>query len=324
MKTKIWQVVLFFSVLLTISCSNDDEPQRISSVAQEFLNEILDLMEENSITRNTIDWLSFREEVLEVAAGAQTKEDTYAAIRRALALLDDNHSLYIKDDGGSIFAGTIRCNGLEGSRPATLPDNVGYVRVTSFSGESASSEALAFAQKIQDQIIADDKPDLAGWIVDLRGNGGGNMWPMLAGVGSVLGEGTSGYFIDPNGRESPWGYSNGRSVASGSTVTQLPSSYELISPNPKVAVLLNNGITSSGEAIAISFVGRENTRSFGSATCGLSTANSSYTLSDNTILVLTTAYMADRDKNTFGIPIKPDVEVANIEAMDAAVFWLTE
>ncbi|MEO0330766.1 MAG: S41 family peptidase, partial [Bacteroidota bacterium] len=187
-----------------------------------------------------------------------------------------------------------------------------------------SSEALAFAQKIQDQIIADDKPGLVGWIVDLRGNGGGNMWPMLAGVGSVLGEGTSGYFIDPDGRESSWGYSSGRSVASGATVTQLPNSYELISSNPKVAVLLNNGIASSGEAIAISFVGREDTRSFGSATCGLSTANSSYTLSDNTTLVLTTAYMADRDKNTFGIPIEPDVEVANIEAMDAAVLWLTE
>jgi len=37
-----------------------------------------------------------------------------------------------------------------------------------------------------------DRDDLIGWIVDLRGNGGGNMWPMLAGVGPVLGEGVVG------------------------------------------------------------------------------------------------------------------------------------
>ncbi|MEM6842653.1 MAG: S41 family peptidase [Bacteroidota bacterium] len=324
MKTKFWQAILLLIVSLTAACSNDDEPQRISSVAEEFLNEILDIMEENSINRNTIDWSSFREEVFEVAADAQTKEDTYAAIRRALALLNDNHSFYIKDDGGSIFAGTIRCNGREGSKPTNLPDSIGYVRVTSFSGPSSSSKALVFAQKIQDQIIAEDKPELVGWVVDLRGNGGGNMWPMLAGIGPVLGEGVSGHFIGPDGGEDSWGYSNGASVANGSSVTQLPDPYKLISPNPKVAVLLNNGIASSGEAIAISFVGRENTRSFGTATCGLSTSNVQYTLSDNTTLLLTTAYMADRDKNTYGVPIEPDVEVADSEMVETALLWLTE
>jgi C-terminal processing protease CtpA/Prc len=34
-----------------------------------------------------------------------------------------------------------------------------------------------------------DQGNLAGWIVDLRNNGGGNMWPMLTGIGSILGEG---------------------------------------------------------------------------------------------------------------------------------------
>jgi len=34
-----------------------------------------------------------------------------------------------------------------------------------------------------------------GWIIDLRGNGGGNMWPMLAGIGFVLGDGPAGSFV---------------------------------------------------------------------------------------------------------------------------------
>ena len=36
----------------------------------------------------------------------------------------------------------------------------------------------------------------------LRGNGGGNMWPMIAGVGPLLGEGPLGYFIGPIGIEN--------------------------------------------------------------------------------------------------------------------------
>lgn len=61
-----------------------------------------------------------------------------------------------------------------------------------------------------------DAPDLVGWIVDLRGNGGGNMWPMIAGVGPVLGEGTAGAFVDPDDNVTLWGYANGASIADGS------------------------------------------------------------------------------------------------------------
>jgi carboxyl-terminal processing protease len=45
--------------------------------------------------------------------------------------------------------------------------------------------------------------------------------------------------------------------------------YKLVVPSPRVAVLTDTGVASSGEAIA--FRGRPNTRSFGTPTCGLST-----------------------------------------------------
>ena len=57
------------------------------------------------------------------------------------------------------------------------------MRVGSFGG----ADSVGFAISIENQIRAADAPDLAGWIVDLRGNTGGNMWPMIAGVGSTLG-----------------------------------------------------------------------------------------------------------------------------------------
>ena len=56
----------------------------------------------------------------------------------------------------------------------------------------AGTAATDYAKTLQDSIRARDRVGLIGWIVDLRGNSGGNMWPMLAGVGPVLGEGVAG------------------------------------------------------------------------------------------------------------------------------------
>lgn len=137
------------------------------------------------------------------------------------------------------------------------------------------------------------------------------MWPVLAGIEPVLGEGISGYFIDPDGTEFSWSFSEGYSLLDGTPLTHVSGSYKLTNPNPKVAVLLDNGVASSGEAIAISFIGRENTKSFGSSTCGMSTANDSFTLSDSSVLILTVSYMADRKKHIYGTPVNPDMTSGN-------------
>jgi hypothetical protein len=80
---------------------------------------------------------------------------------------------------------------------------------------------------------------------------------------------------------------------------------------------------SSGEAIVIAFRGRSLTRSFGTQSCGLSTSNDTHTLSDGATLILTEAYMADRAKNRFGMPVVPDEVVGDpAQAVQHAVDWL--
>ena len=148
------------------------------------------------------------------------------------------------------------------------------------------------------------------------------MWTMLAGIGPILGEGVAGYFIDPDGRERSWGFRNGASVSNRNKVTRLNNSYELLVSKPKVAILLNSSVASSGEIIAVSFIGRENTKSFGSATSGLSTSNSKFRLSNNAILYLTTTYQADRNKKKYGVPIIPDVISSNETIINEAIAWI--
>lgn len=278
-------------------------------------------MENNSINKKKIDWNDFRTKVFAEAPAAQTIEDTYPAIARALSLLGDNHSSFVRADGGILSSGTIQCQRENVGAPS-LPENIGYVKINSFSGSEA--QGVAFAEDIQNKIKNQDSGDIIGWIVDLRDNGGGNMWPMLAGIGPILGEGIAGYFVDPDGVEYPWSYEAGASKSGTSTVVQVTAAYTLLMDNPKVAVLLDNGIASSGEVMAISFIGRSNTKSFGASTCGLSTANAAYNLSNNCKLILTVADLADRNKKTYGVPIQPDQASTTATIIQDAVEWIEQ
>ncbi len=148
------------------------------------------------------------------------------------------------------------------------------------------------------------------------------MFPMLAGIGPILGEGIAGYFIGPEGEERSWGYSEGIAMSGNVPRVSLNDPYTLFNQNPKVAVLYSGATASSGEAIAISFINRPDTKSFGTPTCGLSTGNGSFQLSDNSRLALTQDFLADRQKNTFGEKIQPDSSATDEEIIDSAVEYL--
>jgi carboxyl-terminal processing protease len=316
--------IVVFCALLTASCQATTPTQptagQPSDIAAAYLNNMIELMRTNSINRATIDWRSFRDEVFQVAGGAQTIAELNPAIRTAITLLRDGHSSYRSVTGQVVFVGTRSC--VPGTVAAVQPpSNIGMVRVGAFSG--AGDAATTFARQIQDAIAAADRDDLIGWVVDLRSNGGGNMWPMIAGVGPLLGDGPLGYFISPNNIESPWEYRNGSSLSGGFAVTTVSPPYRLRRPQPRVAVLSNIGIASSGEATLIAFRLRPNTRSFGEATCGLSTSNTTYQLTDGALLNLTSAVMADRARNRFGDRIAPDEEFTDqTQAVQRAIAWL--
>jgi hypothetical protein len=254
-----------------------------SMAAEAYRTEVLDVMQAHSLRRRTIDWVAFRAHVFAATGGAQTVAQTFPAIRAALERLGDGHSSYRPLTGSVLFVPTRTC---------------------------VASGALA--------------PDsLAGWIVDLRGNGGGNMWPMLAGLGPVLGTGVLGWFLDPDGGASAWEYRNGAAWSGGVMVQPVDDPYTLRRPNPKVAVLVDNGVASSGEATFIAFRGRAATRSFGVATCGVSTANQGFRLSDGALLNLTVAVMADRARTPYGEQVVPDEIVDGTTAVvHRAVAWL--
>ena len=316
-------VVAFFCVT-SVACGGSGTPTGpgavLSQTARAHLEQVVGYMQERSLRRLTIDWTDFRTRVFAQAGAAQTIPELHAAISLALSLLNDGHSFYRATDGTVIAPGFRTCEAPAAATPS-LPGGIGYVRVPSFSGSAA--EATNLANAIQQAIREADRDDLAGWIVDVRGNVGGNMWPMIAGVGPVLGTGVAGYFTHPSNTTEPWGYQTGASWYNNSVMQPVGFPYRVRRERPRVAVLTDNAVASSGEAVVIAFRGRTDTRSFGTPTCGRSSANQGFALNDGAMLLLTVAVMADRTRTAYGDRVEPDERVTDPgEAVERAVAWL--
>ena len=97
---------------------------------------------------------------------------------------------------------------------------------------ATEKESSEYAEALQDAIRQADRPGLAGWIVDLRPDGGGNMWPMIAGVGPILGEGMIGHIIY-NNREYEREYRDGAALSLGEAFARVESPYHLRREHPE-------------------------------------------------------------------------------------------
>ena len=293
----------------------------ISQAARAYLDATLAIMEAQSVNKGTIDWASFRSEVFAAAVVAQAIPDTYPAIAVALRLLNDHESYYVARDGRQI--GPSPVGGCSAATPAAmrLPDTIGYVKVDSCpcDGNAATTQ---FAESIQRALRDADRAGLAGWIVDLRGNLGGNMWPMIAGVGPLLGEGIIGYIVY-NDRDYEREYRDGAALSLGEVFAHAEAPYALLKPQPRVAVLTDGTVASAGEAIVVFFKGRPETQSFGTPTCGHHHLTQGFRATDGASLFVVTAQSADRMKRKYGGPIEPDQIVSDPgQAVDRAVAWL--
>jgi carboxyl-terminal processing protease len=331
-------------VLLFCVRSNSQSDAQISAQARAYLNQAVDIMQQSSIKKKSIDWTQLRSETMSRAAGAQTTADTYEAIRFALRNLNDHHSflqlspeLRAEDKAARERRQDALPAALSEKWPPSpyidrrqpggtmeLVDGVSVAKIVVPLFEGTDDRSMqVYAETLQAAVekLADQKP--AGWIVDLRGNLGGNMWPMLAGVGSLEGAHEVGFVIDAEKRKDSWFYDAdgvGIDTADGKRQITLatPAPIAALKDPPIVAILIDRGTASSGEAIAVSFQGRPQCRSFGRHTHGQTTANQGFELSDGANLVLTTGVEADRTGRVYLDGIAPDVELPEERNIPAA------
>lgn len=214
-------------------------------------------------------------------------------------------------------------------RGQRLAHNIGYLDLPGFLG--SPEQAKTYAETAQTLISELDRVPICGWVIDLRRNMGGNMWPMVAGVGPILGEGEWVAFVAPWERETAF-YRDGQGgINPDKVISEVDHPYQLKCPWPPVAVLTSQLTASSGEFVALAFRGLPRVRSFGEPTTGVPTGNRGKTLSDGAMIALTTSLGADRTGQTYDGPLFPDHHIkidwaqlgtGDDPVLQAALQWL--
>lgn len=310
--------LLFLFLILCIATACSDDGDNPSGGSQATVEEALQIAETNALNRDFIDWTQTRAEVL----GLFESNGFDASILRLLQILNDNQSVYIFNNGRVLNLGEVECgnNGIS----IDFSQQVGYIRVGSFNGNGEA--ANNFARGIQDAIQSADRSDLKGWVIDLTQNSGGNIYPMLAGLGPIFGNDILGYFVTPD-EDLPWGYEDGKAWlrVKDNILAEVPNPYTVRNPDLKVAVIIDNSTSSSGEAVAISFIGHNEVRLFGNATCGFSRGSLVYELSNGDAFVMSVSVMADRFLELYGGPIQPDEGYVDLpDLRNKIISWLEE
>jgi hypothetical protein len=286
------------------------------------VSEALDLMHEHSMMRDRIDWPAFRARFLAEAAGATNRASAHRAIAQALEALGDGHSFLNSD----LLHEPEQAAPIE---PVAPPPRLGphgrmlrgagdadvaYVCVPGMMGDAAAVQAYADELARAVDELARAKP--RGWVVDVRGNWGGNQYPMIAGLGALLGPGDWGSASSRRG-SAAWGFDGAAAYlrtehadrVEFQRVTTLTKPAAYVESRGPIAYLVGPMTGSSGESIALALRGTPLTRSFGRATSGHSTSNEGFFLADGTNIVITVGVMRDRRGKGDGKKIEPDVVV---------------
>lgn len=143
------------------------------------------------------------------------------------------------------------------------------------------------------------------------------MGPMVAAVSPLLPDGELLYF-DFQGMKKAVTLTNGN-VAGGGTSMQV-NSFKL--PEKTTTAIITDSLTaSSGETLLLCFRGLPNTKTFGSATAGYASCNSTIQLYDGACMELTIGKDVARTGESFcEDPISPDVTTDN--PIEEAILWI--
>lgn len=279
----LFLVVLAISVttyaLVQPAVSYTSSGANMSPQAKEYLDRAITLFRERHINATKMDWPALTQQAYGAADGAKTTADTYPAIWLIIKSLGEKHTLFVDPDQARAIA-TGKPSGDARPKPLVLPEGtqlangIGVIRLFGFIG--TVDQGKLYAATAQAKISDMKAHGACRFVLDLREDTGGNMYPMLNGVSGLLEPGVLGTFLSPNGQYSAWVLKDGV-VAVLPPQNTLPRASRTSTTLP-VAVLIGSHTGSAGEFTAMSFEGRPNTRFFGAPSAGFVTANSPFPL----------------------------------------------
>ena len=283
-------LILLLTLLVLASCSDPNA---------RYVKKAIHIMDKHGIFAQGPEWEKAKQEALS-AKPANLKEAQEIVVQAGKVAGGKHTYLMTTDEVTENDTSSWEMPTVE-----LLENNIAFIKLPAFSGNS--DEGLKYAN-----TVLNDLPDaLHGAIIDLRGNRGGNMYPMIAAVHRFL---PDDVILKFSSRKRPMSINSFFVLQTIGLEKQAPI-------NCPVALLTDDWTGSSGEAVLICFRGLPNTRAFGSPTAGYCSCNQPFALPGGSQLVLTIGEDIARTGEAFcDDPIAPDVLTGT--PFEDALEWL--
>lgn len=278
--------------------------------AERYGKDALATIGKNGIYSGSDEWKSTYEECLKMIENAESYEDTYPAIKKALSVCGGKHSMLMTKSESQSTSDSYD----EVLPTVSLNGDIAVIKLPDFLGTAEAGRKYA---KVAEDFIHENRDKINGVVLDLRGNTGGDMGPMATAVSSLLPDGELMYY-HYRSYDVPVTLKDGVISNAGTGGKSLYPDEKLKVP---VAILTDDMTASSGEALTLCFRGLENVKTFGAPTAGYTSVNMLYSLYDGAQMYLTVAFDKARTGEVFEeTRIEPDVVTDS--PLEAALEWL--
>lgn len=301
----------------------------------------------NSVWKNNIkNWKPVDSVFKKQLKAAKTDIDTIRCFIPVFEKLNDVHSYFIYNNKYYNYYVPVDSFTLQKIQPtlnksrelsgkiatARVSNGYIYVRVPAMNafGEAAINQA---AQSLYDSLIQYESEKPKGFIIDLRLNSGGNMYPMLAGLSPVFGNGFLAFELDADDKlVRKWSIRDGDLAINDNKVTSIKQPFKAAFEKLPVVVLTGPVTASSGSMVAIAFKHRPNTALIGENTAdGYTTSNGYFQYAPNLTFMFATSFVADRSAKVHKNAVPADLVIfrddnfdnpAMDEKVQTAIKWM--
>ncbi len=330
---KKYSLILLISTL-SFSCSGQINKSR-KTESKGVLDSIISITKTHSIYNDNVDWSKLEKRVYDKFIDSDSISSIIEPVKYLLSELKDFHGFFTvidkqykangeklrkvpydnsskvyKDEINEIYKKSIQSKIINGR---ILEDSTAYIEIPMVLNYTNDQEInIEYALKIRKKIIELNKHNPKGYIIDLRRNLGGTVFPMLAGLGELFNDISLGG-MTKDGKEfsNQWYLKDGNIyMEEDNLIPNLPNTTcncDITKVNKKVAVLIGRYTASSGELVASSLKSQKNVMLFGEQTMGMSTTTGWFLISPNVTINPATSYYMSIDKTAHIDGVIPDI-----------------
>jgi len=307
----------FFGIFLLLYTSSFSQTFKNDSI-RSFVDQSINLIRSNAVDTSNVELIESK--LYDKAKDLNFVSDLVPLYTEVFELLNDHHG-GLKYKGKTygwnkpaVSANAYLKGKLKSEKTVVsqlIDKKTAYIRIPG-NDDFSFKKVDSIANDIATHINKVNSAKIKGWIIDLRVNTGGNMYPILLGLKEFIGSDNIvfGGFRNSKGESSgKWEIKDGKMLIDGIVLERKTQLGIPLKKDIPIVILTSCYTASAGEMTAISLIGRKNTYIVGEPTADYTTAVQGFRINKDAGINLSTDYVVDRNSKIYKSSIQPDIEV---------------